>query len=407
MPIVRCGTIIGLMGSGAYPTYLNQQASFKAGQGRFYEEAAERGYERSFAGMVQVMKDYVAERASHMNNKAADSAIPDTPSVVTSLAPDDFPTNALTFQCSPFSDPQGDQSFAAIQWRAAEVESGLTVPEPVNEGTVLVSDGAQWRYSKGTTEPRTDWRLPSFNDGQWFQGTTPIGYGESFIVTELSDMRGSYSTFYVRRVFDVTDLQDTGKLKVEAMFDDGINIWINGELVASENVSSGDLPHTATTDNRSENHSFTTVAQVDASDYLLEGTNVISAQLVNQSIGSSSDCFFDIRLKAEPDSDDDETGSSTPSNYSRRRPKYEIDAVWASGELTEFNDAVTIPASFVKPGKTYRVRCRMKDTTGRWSHWSSPVQFVAGEPLAVGVVANLRITEVMYNPQSLAAWRGE
>jgi hypothetical protein len=40
----------------------------------------------------------------------------------------------------------------------------------------------------------------------------------------------------------------------------------------------------------------------------------------------------------------------------------------------------------------------MKDNTGRWSHWSNPVQFVAGEPLAAGILADLRITEVMYNP---------
>ena len=40
----------------------------------------------------------------------------------------------------------------------------------------------------------------------------------------------------------------------------------------------------------------------------------------------------------------------------------------------------------------------MKDNTGRWSHWSSPVQFVAGEPLAAGILANLRVTELMYNP---------
>jgi len=40
----------------------------------------------------------------------------------------------------------------------------------------------------------------------------------------------------------------------------------------------------------------------------------------------------------------------------------------------------------------------MKDNTGRWSHWSEPVQFVAGEPVSHGVAADLRITELMYNP---------
>jgi len=52
----------------------------------------------------------------------------------------------------------------------------------------------------------------------------------------------------------------------------------------------------------------------------------------------------------------------------------------------------------LRAGRTYRVRCRMKDSSGRWSHWSGPVQFVAGEALAAGLLADLRITEVMYHP---------
>ncbi|GAI88805.1 unnamed protein product, partial [marine sediment metagenome] len=57
-----------VVGAAAYPTYLRHEASRKAGQGRFYEEAEERGYARSFEGMVQVMKDFVVERQSHMNS---------------------------------------------------------------------------------------------------------------------------------------------------------------------------------------------------------------------------------------------------------------------------------------------------------------------------------------------------
>ena len=57
---------------------------------------------------------------------------------------------------------------------------------------------------------------------------------------------------------------------------------------------------------------------------------------------------------------------------------YEIDPVWESGELKEAGE-VAIPADAVKAGRTYRVRVRMKDGTGRWSHWSEAVQFVAGK----------------------------
>ncbi|MHC4439404.1 MAG: lamin tail domain-containing protein [Planctomycetota bacterium] len=89
------------VGNGAYPRYINQQASFKAGQGRFYEEAGQRGYTRSFEGMVQVMKDFVVERQSRMNSISNDSAIPHTPTV-TATGPPTFPINSLTFETSPF-----------------------------------------------------------------------------------------------------------------------------------------------------------------------------------------------------------------------------------------------------------------------------------------------------------------
>ena len=79
--------------------------------------------------------------------------------------------------------------------------------------------------------------------------------------------------------------------------------------------------------------------------------------------------------------------------------KFEIEAVWESDDITDPQaTTVAVPASVVKSGRIYRVRCRAKDNTGRWSHWSEPVQFVAGEPVLQGVASNLRITELMYNP---------
>ncbi len=58
---------------------------------------------------------------------------------------------------------------------------------------------------------------------------------------------------------------------------------------------------------------------------------------------------------------------------------YEITPIWESGERTEFVEAAAVPGGAVEPGKTYRTRCRMKDTTGRWSHWSDPVEFKTAE----------------------------
>lgn len=94
-------------------------------------------------------------------------------------------------------------------------------------------------------------------------------------------------------------------------------------------------------------------------------------------------------------------------NVLDREGRYEINAVWESEELSEFNSSIQIPTNVVKAGSTYRIRCRMKDNTGRWSHWSEPVQFLAGESTAGNVLSDLRITELMYNPADRDAASGE
>ena len=86
-------------------------------------------------------------------------------------------------------------------------------------------------------------------------------------------------------------------------------------------------------------------------------------------------------------------------NYNPSNPKiYEITSVWESEEITQFQSDIKIPASVVKVGHTYRVRSRMTDNTGRWSHWSEPVEFISGETASVPIVEDLRITELMYDP---------
>lgn len=78
---------------------------------------------------------------------------------------------------------------------------------------------------------------------------------------------------------------------------------------------------------------------------------------------------------------------------------YEITPVWETPELTTPDTEITVPAGVTKVGHAYRARARMKDVTGRWSHWSAPVQFTVGLPDNAGMlVSNLRLTELMYDP---------
>lgn len=354
-----------------------------------------------FAGMVQRMRDFVSPGGWGYNriaSIASDNDIPYTPTV-TSISPAGYPINALKFKTSPFSDPQGGHTFAAMKWRIGEVDTGSQYSLPDNEHIIIIPEESDWKYFKGTREPSAragQWRMVDFDDSAWLQSNMTIGYGESFVNTTLNDMRGSYSTIYLRKEFNLFDVTNIDSMNLEVIFDDGVNIWINGINVLSENVMGTELPYDTVTSNRTENHDFASYSVSGLQNILMEGTNVIAVQVVNQSLGSSSDCYINIRLTCQigHNTSDDATPSS------KREPgKYEIESLWESEEITDpQTTTVTIPASVVRPGRTYRVRCRMKDNTGRWSHWSGPVQFVAGEPLSQGVAADLRVTELMYNP---------
>ena len=54
-----------------------------------------------------------------------------------------------------------------------------------------------------------------------------------------------------------------------------------------------------------------------------------------------------------------------------------------------------MPISALEAGHTYRARVRMKDSTGRWSHWSNPLEFLATESESP---ITLAISEFNYHP---------
>jgi hypothetical protein len=68
---------------------------------------------------------------------------------------------------------------------------------------------------------------------------------------------------------------------------------------------------------------------------------------------------------------------SAPVNGKPVQTPSEITPTWESGDLSDVSAPVSIPPGITKPNHSYRVRARMEDSSGRWSHWSEPVEFVA------------------------------
>ncbi|MGJ8698034.1 MAG: lamin tail domain-containing protein [Verrucomicrobiaceae bacterium] len=85
--------------------------------------------------------------------------------------------------------------------------------------------------------------------------------------------------------------------------------------------------------------------------------------------------------------------------YQPNTPRtYEIETVATSPEILSFNSAYQFSPDPIQPGATYRVRVQHEDSTGRTSHWSDPVEFLAAAPSTTLWSDHLVISEIMYNP---------
>lgn len=108
--------------------------------------------------------------------------------------------------------------------------------------------GDEWRYFKGTKKPPRRWEKSGFDDSDWQRGPSGFGYGqgkartkdgEDLSVrneTKLVDMRGKYSTVYVRRKFIIDDAHAATNMTLFVDCDGPFVAYLNG-IEVIRNVS--------------------------------------------------------------------------------------------------------------------------------------------------------------------------
>ena len=172
----------------------------------------------------------------------------------------------------------------------------------------VVEKGATWRYRKGSAEvsdPAAAWRRTTFDDSAWPLGAAPVGYSsepeEGPFGTELTDMRYGYSSVFLRRTFLLEQPLHTGKLVLDADYDDAFIVWINGRELARPNMSGTPGSFVACTTQYAPLSSGepTTWSLTLSGGQLpeLQRTNVIAVQVFNYGL-TSSDLVFDLALTA-------------------------------------------------------------------------------------------------------------
>ena len=91
------------------------------------------------------------------------------------------------------------------------------------------------------------------------------------------------------------------------------------------------------------------------------------------------------------------TDPGAPAYDPSAKPLLEWTASYDSGPLPVFASSFTFPGGACTTGHAYRARVRHQDATGRWSHWSAPLQFIAGiNTDDIPVV----ISEMLYKPNN-------
>ncbi len=160
---------------------------------------------------------------------------------------------------------------------------------------------SSWNYFKGTQEastPVSAWRTLDFDDASWLNGQAPFGYDANDPIdfgTEITDMRGEYSTLFLRRSFTVADPASVQTLLADVFYDDGFIVWINGSQVLARYPPASVVFDALASDVIEPDEETGLELEGDPQEYLVSGENIVAVQVFNGSI-TSSDLVFDIHL---------------------------------------------------------------------------------------------------------------
>lgn len=165
----------------------------------------------------------------------------------------------------------------------------------------LVAPGANWSYLDNGSDQGTAWRAPSFDDDSWQSGPAQLGYGDGDEATEVGfggDAGNKHITTYFRHTFEVIDAEQFGKLVLGFIRDDGGAVYLNGTLIAIDNLDL-DAPSTTLANGNPGLTAENTWNEFNVPQGLLvEGTNVLAVE-IHQDSQNSSDISMDAYLRGK------------------------------------------------------------------------------------------------------------
>jgi len=154
----------------------------------------------------------------------------------------------------------------------------------------FIQQGDNAKYIVPNSATSTAWRMLDFDDSDWQNGATGIGYGDGDDETIVPN--GIRSVF-LRQKFEVTDPNQIQEILLDIDYDDAFVAYINGKEIARANIESGAFPPYsagAMTDREAQFYRGGELQRyklTDLEDILVTGENLLAIQVHNINTNSS------------------------------------------------------------------------------------------------------------------------
>jgi hypothetical protein len=198
--------------------------------------------------------------------------------------------NTLAVEVHQASASSSDLVFDAS---LVAVEQVLNPPSPGG-----IARASTWSYWDKGGLAGTTWTLGAFDESSWSAGPGPLGYGESYLATNVGfgpSATNKLITTYFRKKFTVADPAAVTAIIGEVMFDDGIVVYLNGTRIGRDSMPSGTITSTTLAFSHEANNAYTRYDWSAQKPLLVAGENTIAVE-VHQASASSSDLVFDLAL---------------------------------------------------------------------------------------------------------------
>ena len=157
-----------------------------------------------------------------------------------------------------------------------------------NHYETVISDAQQWQYIVPNVNTSATWNQASFDASTWLVGTGGFGFGDNDDGTIIPN--GSVSV-YMRKSFNITDINALTKIIFHMDYDDGFIAYINGVEIARNNLGTVGQPAAfnllASASHEAQLYQNGLPDQfifnpAQFASFLLQGTNVICVEVHNQ-----------------------------------------------------------------------------------------------------------------------------